>query len=171
MEASGRGRKGEGVRVGCGGALGRRREETKESRVVVGVQSMTAEVRPKVLDAICGMSVCSCRSGDGGYRGGWTHELELPDEVVEGGGHGADDAVLAAHEAQQEGELQVAEALGPLEQVFIRHWSWLGVGVPSGCPGAAGHRFRPAAAMDVASLIGELWFAMQDCSCGGTREV
>lgn len=47
--------------------------------------------------------------------------MEFLDEVVEERGLGADDAVLAAHEAEEKGELQVAEALGPFEQVFIRH--------------------------------------------------
>ena len=43
---------GEGVWRGVWEAVGTRREETKLSRVVVGLQSIVTDVRPKVFEAI-----------------------------------------------------------------------------------------------------------------------
>ena len=49
------------------------------------------------------------------------HRLQLIDQVVKGVGDGADEGMLAAREAQQLGQFQVAEAVDLLEQLFIRH--------------------------------------------------
>lgn len=93
---------------------------------MVGVQSIVTHLRPKVLDAIYAidtmLAVCLAESRRPRPRQALgTHILELLGEVVEGSRHAADDAVLSGHEAEEKGELQVAEALGRFEQLFIRH--------------------------------------------------
>jgi hypothetical protein len=47
--------------------------------------------------------------------------VQLLDEVIESFGFRADDAMLAAHEAEQSCQVQVPQAMDLVQQIFIRH--------------------------------------------------